>query len=187
MSLATADRAAPAFDWKRWPETEALVDRVDRAGARGERLRREPGRADARRDEHPVRGLGRPPGRRQRARACRAGFTRSATSLQPEPYAVGAPVYAHPGASSRRSCWRPVPVLPVREVAIKVESVAAFSRAHDLGLEIVGQPLGPYRVGRIAEPANARPGGRRTARAIWASSPSRAAWPRGPDATPRRA
>ena len=36
-------------------------------------------------------------------------------------------------------------------MAIKVEQVAAFSRAHDLGLEIVGQPLGPYRIGRIAE------------------------------------
>ena len=38
----------------------------------------------------------------------------------------------------------------VREVALRVESVAAFSRAHDLGLEIRGDPLGPYRVGRIA-------------------------------------
>ena len=37
----------------------------------------------------------------------------------------------------------------VPEVAIKVESVAAFSRAHDLGLEIVGYPMGPYRIGRV--------------------------------------
>ncbi len=33
----------------------------------------------------------------------------------------------------------------VRGVAIKVESIGDFSRAHDLGLEPVGYPLGPYR------------------------------------------
>ena len=37
----------------------------------------------------------------------------------------------------------------VREVAIKVESVAAFARAHDLGWEPLGYPLGPYRIGRV--------------------------------------
>jgi hypothetical protein len=37
----------------------------------------------------------------------------------------------------------------VRDVAIKVESIAAFSRAHDLGLEVLGYPLGPYRSARI--------------------------------------
>ena len=45
-----------------------------------------------------------------------------------------------PGGDGSRRC---------AEVAIKVESVAAFSRAHDLGLEIVGYPMGPYRVARI--------------------------------------
>ena len=35
------------------------------------------------------------------------------------------------------------------EVAIKVERVADFSRAHDLGLEIAGYSMGPYRVGRV--------------------------------------
>ncbi len=35
------------------------------------------------------------------------------------------------------------------EVALKVDSVAAFSRAHDLGMEIVGYPMGPYRIGRV--------------------------------------
>ena len=37
----------------------------------------------------------------------------------------------------------------MRNLAIKVESVAAFSRAHDLGLEILGYPMGPYRIGRV--------------------------------------
>jgi hypothetical protein len=38
----------------------------------------------------------------------------------------------------------------LNEVAIKVEDAAAFSRAFDLGLELAGYPIGPYRVGRIA-------------------------------------
>lgn len=37
----------------------------------------------------------------------------------------------------------------VLELAIKVDSVAEFSRAHDLGLEPEGLPLGPLRRGRV--------------------------------------
>ena len=37
----------------------------------------------------------------------------------------------------------------VLEVAIKVESIADFSSAHDLGMEIYGYPMGPYRVARL--------------------------------------
>ena len=44
----------------------------------------------------------------------------------------------------------PGPGPEVRVVAIKVESVAAFSRAHDLGLAVLGCPMGPYRVGRVS-------------------------------------
>ena len=61
-----------------------------------------------------------------------------------------------PAGSFRRSRWCRVgrceggTELRVSEVAIKVESVADFSRAHDLGLEIAGNPMGPYRVGRVA-------------------------------------
>src|SRR5262249_44761175 len=51
------------------------------------------------------------------------------------------------GEDSTRIGGTPV---PVREVAIKVDSVAAFSRAHDLGLDIVGYPMGPYRIGRVS-------------------------------------
>ena len=40
-------------------------------------------------------------------------------------------------------------VVGVRDLAIKVESIAAFSRAHDLGLEILGYPMGPYRTARV--------------------------------------
>ena len=62
----------------------------------------------------------------------------------------------------------------VAEVAIKVESVPAFSRAHDLGLEVAGYPMGPYRV------AGSRASGRRwpwsSAGAIADSSPFPASW-----------
>ena len=85
-----------------------------------------------------------PPGLARRLHAL--GYARQA-----EPYAVGAPVYAHPGGVFPRIAVADRATAPrCREVAIKVESVAAFSRAHDLGLEIVGYPLGPYRVGRVA-------------------------------------
>ena len=87
----------------------------------------------------------------------RIGSRRSATSASRSAYAVGVPVFAHPGgifpriaveaAEAGSNGRRRGPA--VREVAIKVESVAAFSRAHDLGLEILGYPMGPYRIGRV--------------------------------------
>ncbi|MEO6808981.1 MAG: hypothetical protein ABI353_07700 [Isosphaeraceae bacterium] len=73
------------------------------------------------------------------------GFRREAS-----PYAVGTPVYGHPGGIFPGIALAPGPGAEVREVAVKVESIADFSRAHDLGLEIAGPPLGPYRVGKIA-------------------------------------
>src|SRR5262249_52728957 len=77
---------------------------------------------------------------------------------QPIRYPVNAPVFAHPGgifprvaivgpAAGRNGPAGEEPA--VREVAIKVDSVAAFSRAHDRGREIGGYPMGPYRIGRI--------------------------------------
>ena len=63
----------------------------------------------------------------------------------------------------------------VAEVAIKVESVAAFSRAHDLGLEIAGYPMGPYRVGRVAGRADDAGRGRAPGLS-WVSSHFRASW-----------
>ena len=39
-------------------------------------------------------------------------------------------------------------------MAIKVESLPAFSQAHDLGLSIVGYAMGPYRIARV--PGSAR-------------------------------
>ena len=64
--------------------------------------------------------------------------------------AAGVAVYAHDGGMFPR-----LVVVPddggsaVREIAIKVESIAAFSRSHDLGLSIAGDPLGPFRIARV--------------------------------------
>jgi hypothetical protein len=76
------------------------------------------------------------------------------------PTRSGARPYAHRGGLFPRVAVRAGDGPEVREVAIKVESVAAFSRAHDLGLDIVGYPLGPYRIGgspasrRASRPSN---------------------------------
>ncbi len=73
------------------------------------------------------------------------GYARDLT-----PYAPGTPVYAHAGGMFPRIAVAPGLGPVVREVAIKVESVSAFSRAHDLGLAVGGPPMGPYRAGRVA-------------------------------------
>src|SRR5262249_28444617 len=84
------------------------------------------------------------------------GLARTLVSLgyqrQSITYAVGVPVYAHAGGIFPRiavvssgGSADGSGVVGVRDVAIKMESIAAFSRAHDLGLEILGYPLGPYR------------------------------------------
>jgi hypothetical protein len=148
MSLATAEPTTPAFDWKRWPETEAAVDQfLDEALAGNafaanlaERMRRETSTRFKDWVDHLV--LSDRPGLARRLHSL--GYVRQA-----ELYAVGTPVYSHPGGIFPQVAVAPGEGSEVREVAIKAESVAAFSRAHDLGLEILGYPLGPYRVGRI--------------------------------------
>ena len=68
---------------------------------------------------------------------------------QDRAYAVGAPVYAHRGGMFPRvAVSRRGP--EVREVAIKVESVAAFSRAHDLGLDVGATRSGRTGSGGVA-------------------------------------
>ena len=59
----------------------------------------------------------------------------------------GAAVFVHRGGLFPRIVL--AGSLPI--VALKVESIAAFSRAHDLGLSIEGPPLGPYRAATIPE------------------------------------
>jgi hypothetical protein len=157
MALTTATAEAPSmeWEWKRWPKTEGFVDDLIATAVEGnafarelaERMPRETGTRFPIWVDHLVVAGG--PGLADRLGAL--GYER-----QPIQYAVGVPVFAHPGGifprlalaagGSGGSNGSPA---GVREVAIKVDSVAAFSRAHDLGLEIVGYPMGPYRVGRI--------------------------------------
>lgn len=148
MSLSTPT-AQPTFEWNRWPETEALVNRLIGTALEGnsfaarlaERMRSESGTLFKDWVDHLVvdnsvaflkelKGL---------------GYRRLA-----QDYAVGMPAFAHEGGIFPRIAVANSGAPAIREVAIKVESVAAFSSAHDLGLELLGYPLGPYRVGRIA-------------------------------------
>jgi hypothetical protein len=155
MAILMEAAAPPAFDWRRWPETAALVNGLIAAALEGNafarelagRLPRETGTSFAVWCDHLVVPGG-------------PGFARRLDGLgyqrQPIRYTVGVPVFAHPGGIFPRIALAgedssPIAGAPatVREVAIKVDSVAAFSRAHDLGLEIVGYPMGPYRIGRV--------------------------------------
>jgi hypothetical protein len=71
-------------------------------------------------------------------------------------YGPGVPVFGHEGGDFPRVAVAPGASGPaVREVALKVESAADFSRAHDIGLAIHGYALGPLRVGRIPGEATA--------------------------------
>src|SRR5262249_16822900 len=64
-------------------------------------------------------------------------------------YGSGATVYGHEGGMFPRIIVASGAGPEVREVAIKVESVSDFSRAHDLGLEPVGYAMVPYRFAPI--------------------------------------
>jgi len=151
-----AESAAPAaFDWKRWPRTEALIDELIEAALGGNafaselaaRMSRETGTRFKDWVDHLVVA----DKKNLAQRLEEAGYERQKAS-----YAVGVPVFAHRGGifpkialASGQNRTKVPPNDVVEEVAIKVESVADFSRAHDLGLEMVGYAMGPYRVGRV--------------------------------------
>jgi hypothetical protein len=141
--------AAEIFEWKRWPETEAFVDgkiasalgnnafTTDLAG----RMARETSTRFQDWVDHLV--VGEAPGLARKLSGL--GFVRQAT-----PYGSGSPVFSHPGGMFPSIAVAPGAGAEVWEIAIQVESVAAFSWAHDLGLTILGYPMGPYRVGRVS-------------------------------------
>jgi hypothetical protein len=139
-----------SFQWGRYPETDAKVDGWIRAGlganefaARlARRMAEETGTRFVDWVDHLV--LGDRAGLAEELE--RLGYTREWQVV----YAFRSPVYRHEGGIFPRV----VVVDDRREVvkmALKVESVADFSRAHDLGLEIEGYALGAYRVGRLPE------------------------------------
>jgi hypothetical protein len=139
---------SPQFDWQLWPETQAQHDAWVASALEGsafaarlaERMRDETSTRFADWIDHFV--VADRPGLVSRLE--RLGYVR-----QPAPYAAGVPAYAHDGGMFPRVAIAPGSGAEVREVAIKVESIADFSRAHDLGLKPQGYPLGPYRVARL--------------------------------------
>lgn len=148
MTTPTTPTNSRAFDWKRWPETEAFVATLVASALEGnafaatlsDRMHSETSTRFTDWVDHLV--VSERP--EFASKLADLGYRRQWSS-----YAVGVPVFAHEGGVFPRIAVAPGDGPEVREAAIKVESVAAFSRAHDLGLEIQGYPLGPYRVGRI--------------------------------------
>jgi hypothetical protein len=148
MSTTTTEAPPAAFDWKRWPEAAAFVDERIALAIEGNalaallagRMLRETSTRFADWVDHLVLGD-------------QAGLARSLAGLgfarQPIAAPDGSPAYAHAGGMFPRIVVASGPGPEVREVALKVDSIAAFSRALDLGLKILGPPLGPYRVGRV--------------------------------------
>ena len=139
---------ATAFDWKLWPETQARVDRWVRESLDGnafasrlaERMSAETSTRFADWVDHFVISS---------RKELLGELTRLGYAQESIHYAASALVYAHRGAMFPRIVVLPEQGPVVLEVAIKVESIAAFSRAHDLGLEPIGYPQGPYRFARV--------------------------------------
>lgn len=132
------------FAWQLHPEAEALVDRLVQeahaacpfAALLAERMTRETSTRFVDWLDH-------------LAVPDRAGVLQeiAAVGYEPEPLA-GPQVFQHPGGIFPRIVIGEGKVV---EAAVKVESIAAFSRAHDLGLAIDGYPMGPYRVARVGD------------------------------------
>ncbi len=136
----------PQFDWKRWPEAEELVASFVTEAIEGNAFARDLS------------------GRMQTVSSTRFidwvdHFTASADdALVARMESVGFQreigeeigpmiVFEHTGGMFPRIVLdeHQAPRARISAVALKVESIADFSRAHDLGLEIKGYPLGPYR------------------------------------------
>lgn len=149
MSLAAKEAASPQFDWKRWPDTETFVDAKIASALAGNsfaaklagRMANETSTRFVDWVDHLV--IGEAPGLAKKLREL--GYSRQATND-----ATGSPVLAHSGGMFPKIVIVTGSHPEVIEVALKVESIASFSRAHDLGLTIQGAPMGPYRVGRVA-------------------------------------
>lgn len=148
MTQLAAEASSNPFDWRRWPDTEArvggLVARALEGNAFAARL------SERMRDETSTRFVDWVD---HIVVDDRDGLSRELGSLgytpERESYALGARVFGHEGGVFPRLVVFPRATSEVPEIAIKVEYVSDFSRAHDLGLDILGYPFGPYRVGRV--------------------------------------
>ena len=150
MSAPQFLNAPASFEWKLWPETEEAVLGWTAQALNGHRfaadlarrMQAETGTRFADWLDHLV--LSERPGLSERL--AKLGY-----EPQLQGYGVNAPAYHHPGGIFPRIAVVPNlgPGSEVREAAIKVESIPLFSQAHQLGLEILGAPFGPYRCARI--------------------------------------
>ncbi|GAC1474875.1 MAG: hypothetical protein NVSMB9_26090 [Isosphaeraceae bacterium] len=149
MTAISTELPNAGFDWKLWPETELFLGRCIAAALAGNdfasqlaaRMRDETNTKLSAWIDHLVISE-----RTERSKELETlGYV-----PQSDLYAANHQVYAHQGGSFPRIALAPANGPDVREVAIKVESVAAFSRAFDLGLEVSGDPFNRYRVGRIS-------------------------------------
>jgi hypothetical protein len=148
MNTATEDVRTAGFNWQRYPKTAEFIDEQVEFALNGNSFAADLARRMAEETstrfndwlDHLV--LSDQPGLAAELQAL--GYSR-----EPYPLAVGAPVYGHHGGQFPSVALVPCQGAGCLEVAIKVESIADFSRAHDLGLEPEGPPLGPYRFTRI--------------------------------------
>jgi hypothetical protein len=148
MTAVIAEPTPSSFDWQRWPESESFVDRLIGTALDGNafatelarRMKVETSTRLVDWVDHLV--VTDRPGLVGELE--RLGYGR-----ERQPYALNVPVFGHLGGIFPRLAVAPGTGPEVRELAIMVESVADFSRAHDLGLEIAGYPMGPYRSGRL--------------------------------------
>jgi hypothetical protein len=156
MSTAVAAPDSTRFEWQRWPKTEAFLDRLIDRGLEGNGFAADLAGRMIRETDTPfkvwVDHLVVSDSGEMAATMTALGYQR-----QPMGFAVGVPLHAHPGGIFPRIALVPSSgsgdangVAGVSALAIKVESIAAFSRAHDLGLDIVGYPQGPYRTARVS-------------------------------------
>jgi hypothetical protein len=158
MPTHKAQAAPSTFEWQRWPETQAFLDELVTTALDGNpfaaelarRMQGETGTPFHVWLDHLVIGGG----ARLQKHLPTLGYERQAIS-----YSVGVPVFAHSGGLFPRLAVLSADAnsngeqkTGVHEVAIKVEDISSFSRAHDLGLDVVGYPMGPLRLGRIAGP-----------------------------------
>lgn len=150
MSTAPATGSTTSFDWQRWPETEQFIGKsvcaaLGKNPFAAELDRRMASETSTRITDwldHLV--LSDRPGLVEEIE--RLGYTRTA-----EPYGIQDSSFRHSGGlfPALAICRSPGGGPEVSAIALKVESIAAFSQAHQLGLSIVGYPIGPYRFAKV--------------------------------------
>jgi hypothetical protein len=149
MPVSAAHPYEQIFDWRRFPETETFVSGLIETTLEGNRFAKELARrmmveSSTRIDDwvdHVVLT------NRSDLRSMLEELGYAPDKLA---QSINVTSYVHRGGLFPRIALLPGPGPELLELALKVESVADFSRAHDLGLKIEGYPLGPYRVGRVS-------------------------------------